>query len=209
MKSNRFNLIKNQLLLIFVAITICCFCNSVTAQSGRRLPKLTPTPVVTETKTPPSEKNILAEKIEYLIIVGEVQNDDSNSDTVLLGSTLNYCLRQLELQPNLKIKANVGGKMDFKEAQDKAKKEKNVHILWIGFTLENLGKGKTQVKYANFTILNPESAEKLFIGRVDSKMLSENGGVSKIKKPIDEAAKIHNIGEEIINRLLCWGWLSN
>jgi hypothetical protein len=194
-------------------LLILCAVLSASAQSGRRLPKPTPTPpVVTELKTS-AEKNEPSVKIEHLLIVGEIQDNDSYSETTKLNWTLDYCLTELERQPNLSLKAQVGGKMNFKEAQNIAKKGKNVYVLWIGFVLENIGNGKTQVNYANFTILKPESAKKLFTGRIDPKMVAKNGGVMGIpsgsKQSISEASQMGNVGREIIYRMLRWGWLSD
>lgn len=210
MQINKFN--TKLLLLIFCAAAILCFYQSVAAQSGRRLPKSTPIlqpvqPSVTTEIVNSDETKEQPEKIEYLLIVGEILNDDSYSD-FLLNSTLDYCLRKLESQPNLKVKSEVGGKMNFKQAQERAKKGNNVYILWIGFALKNLGNGKTQVDYANFSILKSNSAQKLFTGRIDPEKLSKNGGVRGAKQPASEAAQIDNIGEEIIYRLLRWGWLN-
>ena len=211
MRINKPNL-KLFLSILFVA-AILCFCQSASAQSGRRLPKPAPIlqavqPSVTTETANSDETKEQPEKIEYLLIVGDIQNDDSYSDTILLNSTLDYCSRKLENQPSLKLKVEAGGRANFKEAQERAKKVKNVYILWIDFVLENLGKGKTQVKYANFTILEPKSAQKLFTGRIDPEKLSKNGGVRGAKQSASEAAQIDNIGEEIIYRLLRWGWLN-
>jgi hypothetical protein len=200
-------------LLISFATMIFCFYQPVSAQSGRRTPKPSSTPssiqpATTTEPSPSTEKTEPSEKIEYLLIVGEVQNDDSYSDTLMLNSTLNYCLQKLKNQPNLKLKAEVGGKMNFKEAQEAAKKGENIYILWISFVMENLGKGKIQVNYANFSILKPESAEKLFKGRIDSEKFSKNGGVTRAKRSKSEVAEIGHVGEEIIYRLLRWGWLT-
>lgn len=216
MQINKLN--PKLLLQVFCFVAILCFYQTNEAQSGRHIPNPSPTPSSIQptatTETTPSEKNEPTEKIEYLLIVGEVQNDDSYSETSQLNRTLDYCLKTLKNQPNLKLKAEVGGKMNFKAAQEAAKKGKNVYILWIGFAMENLGKGKTQVSYANFTILNPEDAKKLFTGRVDSKMLSKNGGVNGTRFPpsnqsISETSQMENVGKEIIYRLLRWGWLSD
>lgn len=200
---------KYKLFLLIFSLTVTfCFPQSLPAQSGRRPPKpplvLQPVqlPLVKEDGT-----NKQTEKIEYLLLVGEVQNEDSYLDTLMLTSALDSCLRILKNQPKLKLKAESGGKMNFRQAQDLAKDGKNIYILWIGFALENLGRGKTQVNHADFTILKPDTAEKLFTGRIDSEKLSKNGGVMQTKKSISEAANIGNISEEIIYRLLRWGWL--
>ena len=206
MKINRFNLKLSS--AIFCLAAIFCFSQLAAAQSGRRLPKQVPSPQLPAAAPTTSSNDETPIKIEHLLIAGEIQDYDSYEYSIYLSTALDYCLSLLKRQPNLKLKAEVGGKMNFKEAQEIAKKTTNTHILWIGFVMENLGNGNTPVKYANFTILKPKTGEKLFIGRVDPEKVANNGGVMGTPSGSKQSGT-HDVSQEIIYRMLRWGWLSN
>lgn len=207
------NSIPKLFLPIFFLVGILCFYQSVTAQSGRRPPKQTPSPQSPVATSTPSENDELPVKIENLLIVGEIQDNYNYTDTMSLNYILENCVDLLKRQSNLTFKTANGGVMDFKKAQDIAKKASNLHILWIGFALKKDDKGKQVVNYANYSILSPKTAKKLFTGRIDPEKLANNGGVLGIpnipKQSINDVNNMRNIGTEIVYRMLRWGWLSD
>ncbi len=202
---------KNKFLLIFCAFAVLCFYQSGIAQSGRR-PKPTPIPIpqtIAEKSTPNSKEIRPPVKIESLLIVGEVHDDYWYSTSDPLGLTLKQSVKQLESHPKLTVKASNGGKMNFKEAQDRAKSETEIYVLWLGFVMK---KGDSaSVDYVEYAILKPESAKKVTTGRINPESLSKLKGVLGIPstKLLKEVYPLKYVARGLIYKLIDEGWLNN
>lgn len=202
---------KRLSLLIFCAIAVFCAYQSVSAQSGRRPPRATPTPqppvVEKPETTTPEPKDDPPVKITSLLIVGEIQASSARFSSSFVDFGLKECVRELELQKNLKLTATKGGKMNFTEAQDRAKKETDAYVLWLGYSLGADGYGNMKVTYTDYIILAPESAKKVVTGRVSSK----DGGVSMPTSSdgITARGQLEAASRDIVNRLRKGGWFDD
>ena len=202
--------IKGGLWLFAVVMINLGICQMALAQSGRRPPKPPPKPTITAKIPDAPLKSQTPVKIESLLIVGEIQNDHLYSfPNNTLDLTLTECLNQLESYPKVTLKASKGGKMNFKEAQDRAKNEIDVYVLWLGFVMKE--DNRSDVDYVDYAILNPESAKKVTIGRIVPESLDKLKGVLGTPSTtlLKKIYPIKYVARGVIYKLVDEGWLSH
>lgn len=223
MQSKKFilRLLRNHQLplLIFCVIAVFFFSHLVSAQSGRRLPKTNPTPQPTsatvkpEKPAPTPEEIKPAERISELLIAGEMQKSSwSWSSKNYLKKMIDNYLDEIKRHPNLQVTASNGGKMSFNEAKERAKKEPDTHILWMGFAITNGSYGGDRLDYIEYTILKPQTGKSLTSGRItaaDIAKMQKVLGIPVSSKSMSASTDMQFVGRNLIEKLINLGWISN
>lgn len=207
-------------------ILVFCFCQSITAQSGRRPNRHTaapaPTPVPTDStlKTDSSASSDLSEtkpdeKITSILVVGTDYNKSWGYYSTDLKNSLKELTKDLKeriRQPGLVVAR--GEAMKFDEAIERAKKESDTYILWIELKAEYSVLGYcSRVDYIDYAVLAPQTAKRLTYGRVDpgkKTVIGMGGGILRLPTTgrRDARSELRWGMEEIANRLIRWGWIS-
>lgn len=161
--------IKTHHLLPFVCLlTIFCFQQTTTAQSGRKK-KIEPVitaPVTDQVKTEP-QKSELEIKISSLKIVAKLDYGSGYFHSNDFKDSLKELERDLSLRYRFSLKVERGEKMDFEEAKELAKTETETYILWIGFVAKNSSSGVMYFDFAQYAILKPQTAEFVTKGIIE------------------------------------------
>jgi hypothetical protein len=199
--------------LLFYIAVILCFSQLVSAQSGRRLKQPTPTPTpVSEVKpTVSDEENQPSEKIETLILAGEIQENAFYVKSNYIDAAIKECQFYLEFPVKLKLKTEKGGKMNLKEAKERAEKETDAHVLWIGFVMKDDSYGKSNVDYVEYIVLKPKSGKKLTFGRITAQSINRQRGIIGLpntSKRATELSQIREFSRELMGILIKGGWLT-
>lgn len=210
---------KHQFWLIFCVIAGFCLSHSTFAQSGRRLPKTNPTPQTTPTAvkpektTPPPEEIKPTERISQLLIAGEMQESSwSWSSKNYLKNMIDNYLDEIKRHRSLQINAINGGKMNFKDAKERAKKETDTYILWMGFAITNGSYGGDRLDYIEYTILKPQTGKSLISGRItaaDIAKMQKVMGIPTNSKSMSASTDMQFVGRNLIDKLINLGWISN
>lgn len=216
---------KNIFLFLFYAVLIFSFSPLAQAQSGRR-PKTTPTP----TPTPASQSTSAevkiekpaeskpeeikpTEKISQLLIAGEMQESSwSWKSKNYLKNTIDDYLDEIKRHRSLQINAINGEKMTFKEAKERAKKETDTYILWMGFAITNGSSGGAKLDYIEYAILKPQTAKSLTSGRItdaDITKMQKVMGIPSSSGSLGLGTAMEFVGRNLIDKLINLGWISN
>jgi hypothetical protein len=206
--------VKKRFLLIFCIAAVLCFYHLTEAQSGRRITQSVPTPIPkAETKMPnSSEENQPSEKIESLILTGETQDDSAYSKSNYADSALKECLYYLEFFPKLTVKASKGGQMSLKEAKERAEKETDAYVLWMGFVSKSDGYINQNVAYVEYIVLKPKTGKKLTSGRITPESLARQRSMIGLPSASKRSSEIHQIDEfarAVMDVLIHGGWLTS
>ena len=158
---------KTVRLLIVCAVSILCLSEAALGQSGRRQSRnpSAPTPVVIENKTgdeakpkPPANKPATGANV----VVG---GDRFGTSLYILPGYVDVavesCVDSLRRSTGLEVVA--GGNMTRRVAIDRAKKEKDAHVLWLEVKVEDDGSDGISIGYTVFTA---QTAKVMTSGRV-------------------------------------------
>ena len=152
-------------LLIICAVSILCLSQAMLAQSGRRPPKREPAPPPAPAEpAPPLEHKTPAEKpppAAYLIVGGDRISASINILPSYVDEAIDSCIKHLRKSPSLDVKA--GGTMTRRDAIEKAKKEKEAHVVWLEVRVEDERADGVSIGY---TVFNPQTAQVKNFGRV-------------------------------------------
>jgi hypothetical protein len=192
-------------LLIFCAVATLFLSHAALAQSGRR-PKReapsTPPPTVTTAPTVDPEPFKPPLPVSSIIVVGDLIQPGSKSFSNWVDKAVDACVNRLKERPV--INAVGSGSMKRPAAVERAKKETNAYILWLGIRLEDINMwGDTTVPYIDFIIFMPQTAEILMEGRVDpnkEEVLRIGGArvpTPKRRRPLDEVEQLEIGGRQI------------
>lgn len=196
-----------------------CFIQIAAAQSGRhRNPKADPVEksVNSETKTvenkPELEDKKTQVKISSLIVVGEIQRNTNYYATGELDRALKEFVYYYELHKRTSPKITKEGKLKYNEAKERAEKETENYILWLGFVEEDDSYGYVQLSSVQYAILSPNTAEIVTRGQLEpgQSNIGNPGGVLQLPKPSgrqDVKDQLRNAVYGIVNILLHGGWL--
>ncbi|MBX7172735.1 MAG: hypothetical protein K1X72_17325 [Pyrinomonadaceae bacterium] len=215
---------KNVLLFLFYVVLVLGFSQLAKAQSGRR-PKTTSTPMPTpasqsasaESKTektePEPEEIKPTEKISQILIAGEMQESSwSWKSKNYLKNTIDDYLDEIKRHRSLQINAINGEKMTFKEAKERAKKETDTYILWMGFAITNGSSGGAKLDYIEYAILKPQTAKSLTSGRItdaDITKMQKVMGIPSSSGSLGLGTAMEFVGRNLIDKLINLGWISN
>lgn len=208
---------KHWYFLIICAAAVFCSYRSAEAQSGRR-----PNKDAASTVQPPAaiepatnrQTTGQTDRISSIAIVGEVQHDFAVFRSTYLGSALAECVDELKARPQKQPVLNVvkGGKLNFTEAQERAKKETDTYVLWIGFVIRDGGLGNELVDYIDYAVLTPQTGKRLTYGRISPGQAGvvAQGGVLSLPPRSRRSSAITVLragAREIADTLMRGGWL--
>ncbi|HYP28209.1 MAG TPA: hypothetical protein VE262_15950 [Blastocatellia bacterium] len=193
-------------LLIVCAVSILCLSQAILAQSGRRPPKREPPPpsAPSEPVGPPEHKTP-AEKpppAAYLIVGGDRYSASINILPSYVDEAVDSCVKHLRKSPSLDVKA--GGTMTRMDAIERAKREKEAHVVWLEVRVEG---DRTDGVSVGYTVFEPQTARVKNFGRVYlGSRRAGNGRVgvgvpSVIKRyPLDHY--LREAGEDVADRVM-------
>jgi hypothetical protein len=197
---------KHRCLLIVCALLILCLSQSTLAQSGRRQSKNpSPTPPVTvEPKTeneakPPAVKPA---PVATIIVSGDRLGSSLYIPSGYVDVAIRSCVDRLEESASLAV--TVGGNMTRKESIDRAKKEKDSHVLWLEVKMEEYGTNEVSIGYAVFA---PQTGKSMTSGRVylGSKGLGSGGvrvGVPSTSRRMSLEYQMREAGRDVAERVM-------
>ncbi len=205
----------------FLIFCLACFCfiENAAAQSGRHQKPKNETVEKVEnpvTKTVEnkqvSEEKKTHEKISSLIVVGEIQRNTSYYATGELDRALKEVVYYYELHKRTSPKITREGKLKYDEAKERAKKETENYILWLGFVEEDDSYGNVRLSSVQYAILSPKTAEIVTRGQLEpgQSNIGNPGGILQMPKPSgrqDVKDQLRNAAYGIVNILLHGGWL--
>ncbi|HYY57535.1 MAG TPA: hypothetical protein VE842_09385 [Pyrinomonadaceae bacterium] len=135
------------------------------AQSGRRRDKREASPpvvtneAVTERKADPPATNKPA-PVATLIVGGDRFGSSLYILPGYVDEAVESCMKRFK---NSGLAVEAGGGMTRKEAIDRAKRQKDVHVLWLEIRVEDDGSDSASIGYM---VLTPQTAKVLTSGRV-------------------------------------------
>ena len=204
---------KRGRLLMVCVVSILCLSEAALGQSGRRQSRnpSTPATVVTENKTadepqpsPPAQKSAPA----ATFIVG---GDRLGTSLYVLPGYVQVaaasCVDRLRKYAGLE--AIAGGNMTRRAAIDRAKKEKDAHVVWLeikaGENGSRGGTGSDEISIA-YTVFTPQTAKVLTSGRVylGSRRAGVGGvgiGVPSISGRFPLEYQLKEAGENVADRV--------
>lgn len=195
---------RRETVFIFCAVAVLLFSHTALSQSGRRPKKSDPTPAPPPVTTAPTidpEPIKPPPIISSIIIVGDlIQEGKSFSNWV--DKAVDACVNRLKERPV--INAVGSGSMKRPAAVERAKKETNAYILWLGIRVEDRNMwGDSTIPYIDFIIFMPETAKILMEGRVDpnKEEVIRIGGARvptpKRRRPLDEIEQLEIGGRQV------------
>lgn len=207
--------------LFFCVLAIVCFYQITAAQSGRRINKNT---APSGQKAPPETKSTETEneaqqnetpvRISSLIVVGEVQHNFAYYNSNQIDIALKELVRMLKSSPKSPSEITKGGgKINYKEAKEQAKKETDTFVLWLGFAAKDDGYGNMYIASLQYAVLMPKTAKVLTRGEIDpgQNKVVTSGGVLQIpagrKNPATALLQMKQGARQIAGILLRGGWL--
>src|SRR5262249_1886536 len=132
------------------------------AQSGRRVPKRTESPptttTTTETETPPEAPKPKPEPpLIPLLVVNDIWTGTGSPriSSIVLGS----CVERLKEAST--FENSVGKDMNRKQASDRAKAEKETHVIWLQLEGDSTGSIRPNISdiYVDYVVYAPETAK--------------------------------------------------
>jgi hypothetical protein len=195
---------RHKHLFILCALSLLLFSHTALAQSGRRPKRSEPTPTPTPITTAPTvdpEPFKPPPPISSIIIVGDlIQEGKSFSNWV--DKAVDACVNRLKERPV--INAVGSGSMKRPAAVERAKKETNAYVLWLGIRVVDVNMwGDSTVPYIDFIIFMPQTAKILMEGRVDpnKEEVIRIGGARvptpKRRRPLDEIEQLEIGGRQV------------
>lgn len=149
---------RRAIFLILCGALLLCLSQATAAQSGRRPPKKeSPPPPAPAEPNDELEPNAPEEKpgpAAYLIVGGDRIGASMEILPGYVDEAVDSCIRRLRRSPSLDVKA--GGSMTRKGAIDRAKKEKEAHVVWLEVKAEDYDSGRLSIGY---TIFTPQTAK--------------------------------------------------
>lgn len=104
-----------------------------------------------------------------------------------------------------------GGELDFTEAKERAKKETEAHILWIGFVGETASCGDLVITRIDYALLTPQTAKALTRGQIVPGQSNPvlTGSVLRLPSVHRHADSMQQMrgARAIAARLVTGGWL--
>jgi hypothetical protein len=197
---------SNPGLSAFLCLSLLVFCASVaTAQSGRRLPKLSPKP---QEKTPPKEatpeedKPARPQNKEPLLQLTVVYQQASvMSPHFLTQAVMQGCLDRL--QKSTDLKPQYGSEMNRKEASDIAKNSQNTYVLWLQLETDSFGpdtgRNSPQSYYVNYVLFTPGTGK----GKTSGNVYQRQSGLGSIPRgDITGEYTLRRAGRDLADRVL-------
>jgi hypothetical protein len=191
--------------LFFCFSILIFFASQANAQSGRRLPKLSPKPTETTTpKEPPVEESKPAkpqEKAPLVSVMVVYQLYNVMSSQYLTNAVLDGCLERL--QKAIGLTARFGKEMNRKEASDIAQKSSDTYVLWLQLESESFGqdtgRNSAQSYYVNYVLYTPGTAKSKSSGHV----YQRQRGVNPLPQgDISAEYALKRAGRELADRVL-------
>lgn len=152
---------------MIAAFALALISMTATAQSGRRLPKPTPTPAPTPQPVP-ATKPVEKPKPALKLIVGAEQLGFMNGlPSYLTDSVLKACAERLDSAPSVEVTVShhdVGRG----EAVKTAKAEKEAFVVWLQLGSDRMGYGgQTEINdlYLQYVVFAPMTAKVAANGR--------------------------------------------
>ena len=156
---------KRAALFIICAVSILCLSQALLAQSGRRPPKReSPPPPAPAEPSVPLEQKTPAEKpppAAYLIVGGDRLGSSINIMPSYVDEAVDSCVKRLRKSPSLDVKA--GGSMTRRDAIERAKREKEAHVVWLEVRADDDRLDGISIGY---TVFSPQTAQVKNFGRV-------------------------------------------
>lgn len=206
---------RHRYLLPVCVLLFFCFCLPAAAQSGRRnknaAPSPTPVPATAaETKSDPLVR------VSSIIVFGELQQDNRFYRSNELDRALKEFVRTFKERPLPRRLSSLdvakGGKLSFTEAKERAKKETETYVLWIGFVGETASCGDMVITRIDYALLVPQIGKALTHGQIvpgqSNPLLT--GSVLRlpsVHKHADSRQQMREGARTIAARLVTGGWL--
>ena len=207
--------------LFFCITAIFCFYQTTAAQSGRRVVKKAESsgqqsPV--ESKSTNTENDVREDespvRISSLIVVGEVQHNFAYYNSNDIDIALKELVRTLKSSTKPVPEITRGdGKTNYKKAKERAEKETDKFVLWLGFSAKDDGYGNMYFDSVQYAVLTPKTAKVVTRGQIQPKQngVLSSGGVLNIPKTRQSSAtnllQMKQGVREIAGILLHGGWL--
>lgn len=204
---------------VFCVLTIFCFYQTTAAQSGRRPQKKNDSveqtaPVESEQSNTETEikETDAPVRISSLTVVGEVQHNfnyyKSNDVDIALKEFISFLKFSSKSVPQL----TKGGKMNYSEAKEQAKKETDIFILWLGFSAKDDGYGNMYIDSVQYAVIKPKTAKVLTRGQIEPGQtgVGNPGGVLQVptvRRRTSALSEMKNGARQIAAILLRGGWL--
>ena len=215
---SRFSTKMCRIFWVFCVLTIFCFYQTTAAQSGRRPKKETTStqqtvpveskPAETEDET---QEDKIPVRISSLTVVGEVQHNFAYYKSNDLDIALKEFIRFLKFSSKSVPELMKDGKMNYAEAQERAKKETETFILWIGFAAKDDGSGNMYIDSIQYAVLKPKTAKVLTRGQFkpnQNQTLSTGGSqIPTVRRRTSALLEMKSGVREIAAILLRGGWL--
>ena len=155
-------------LLVMAAVAVVLISITATAQSGRRLPKSTPTPDPTPQPVPaakPAEKPKPALKL----IVGAEQRGymSSGLPSYFTSTVLNACSERLDAAPSVEVTVSHRD-VNRGEAVKTAKAEKEAYVVWLQLGSDRMnpgGQADINDLYLQYVVFAPTTAKTVANGK--------------------------------------------
>ena len=207
-------------LLFFCVTAIFCFYQTTAAQSGRVIKKADSSgqKASVEAKSTNAENDVQKDqspvRISSLIVVGEVQHNFAYYKSNDIDIALKELVRTLKSSPKSVLEITKGdGKTNYKKAKERAEKETDKFVLWLGFSAKDDGYGNMYFDSVQYAVLTPKTAKVVTRGQVQPKQngVLSSGGVLNIPKTRQSSAtdllQMKQGAREIAGILLHCGWL--
>ena len=197
------------------AVVMLCLVSLSAAQSGRKKTAGIPAspPVVSPKDPDPQPVTDPDTRITSMVVTGKIFDPYVYSKSSFLESALKECVNTLRTRQVDAAKAN---SMNLVEAKERAKKETQAFILWLGFTTRDDGYGNEILDYADYSVFIPQTGRILTNGRIESGQASPaitNGGVLQLPRtttrptPTIANRQMKQVAREVVDRLTHGGWL--
>lgn len=151
---------------VFYLCLLAALATTSFAQSGRKTAKNSPPATVSEPTSKPavvSQSAASAAKVTSIIVGGEITHQYTYFRSSDLSSALNECVARLK--ERLVVNAVSAGKMTAEDAKRRAKSETDSYLLWLSFVSRDDGFGNMSIRYVDYELLLPRTAQRLTFGR--------------------------------------------
>ncbi len=168
----KFSLLNTSLPTFLFLSLLLLITSIATAQSGRRLPKLSPKPEATtpakETSKEEDKPAKPQDKEPQIRVMVAYQLSAIFGSHILTNAVMEGCVTRL--QKSMGLTAQFGKEMNRKEAIDIAKTSPDIYVLWLQLESESfgpdVGKSNVQSYYVNFVLFSPITGKSKSSGHV-------------------------------------------
>lgn len=195
----------------FVVLILILSAALADAQSGRRKPEQPPPPIPVVTPTPILESPASASKVTSLLVTGEIIHDSQYFKSSYMDRAIKEFILTMRSEPRPFYAATKGGEMKLAAAIETAKKQTDVHVIWLGMVTVTTGLGEMQLSHIEYSLLAPVSGKVVTAGtlRPGEQKIVAQGGVMQIPRMSPRQLMLPQMRQgarEVVYRLKSTGW---